>query len=221
MLQQDIEQLADPNFIPDFGSSTVYVIFMIIGIMGYFTIPTVASWIVSAGGTSAYNRNVARAGSIAGNGRRGRCGKRKVTGGKYSNNHISKKQNKYMEFKSLKNIETSFRQIRLFALVFICLCALVTGFAVWNSYSFAEKQRQKIYVLDNGKSLMLALSQDMAQNRPVEAKSHVRRFHELFFTLSPDKGAIESNIKRSLFLRPTRPLSTITRTWRKRATTTG
>ena len=47
-----------------------------------------------------------------------------------------------MEFKSLTNIETSFRQIRLFALVFICLCALVTGFAVWNSYSFAEKQRK-------------------------------------------------------------------------------
>ena len=105
-----------------------------------------------------------------------------------------------MEFKSLTNIETSFRQIRLFALVFICLCALVTGFAVWNSYSFAEKQRQKIYVLDNGKSLMLALSQDMAQNRPIEAKSHVKRFHELFFTLSPDKDAIEGNIKRSLFL---------------------
>ena len=65
MLQKDIEQLSDPNFIPD-GSSTVYVIFMIIGIVGYFTIPTVASWIVSAGGTSAYNRNVARAGSVAG-----------------------------------------------------------------------------------------------------------------------------------------------------------
>lgn len=65
MLQKDIEQLSDPDFIPD-GSSTVYVIFMIIGIVGYFTIPTVASWIVSAGGTSAYNRNVARAGSIAG-----------------------------------------------------------------------------------------------------------------------------------------------------------
>ena len=65
MLQKDIEQLSDPDFIPD-GSSTVYIIFMIIGIVGYFTIPTVASWIVSAGGTSAYNRNVARAGSIAG-----------------------------------------------------------------------------------------------------------------------------------------------------------
>ena len=98
-----------------------------------------------------------------------------------------------MEFKSLKNIETSFRQIRLFTLVFASLCAVVTGFALWKSYSFAEAQRQKIYVLDNGKSLMLALSQDVRQNRPVEAR-------ELFFTLSPDKSAIEGNIRRSLLL---------------------
>ena len=80
-----------------------------------------------------------------------------------------------MEFKSLKNIETSFRQIRLFTLVFACLCAVVTGFALWKSYSFAEAQRQKIYVLDNGKSLMLALSQDVRQNRPVEAREHEPR----------------------------------------------
>ena len=105
-----------------------------------------------------------------------------------------------MEFKSLKNIETSFRQIRLFTLVFASLCAVVTGFALWKSYSFAEAQRQKIYVLDNGKSLMLALSQDVRQNRPVEAREHVRRFHELFFTLSPEKSAIEHNIKRALLL---------------------
>ncbi len=104
-----------------------------------------------------------------------------------------------MEFKSLKNIETSFKQIRLFGIVFVVMCTLITGYAVWNSYAFAEAQRQKIYVLDGGKSLMLALSQD-SQNRPVEAREHVKRFHELFFTLSPDKNAIESNIKRSLFL---------------------
>jgi len=105
-----------------------------------------------------------------------------------------------MEFKSLKTIETSFKQIRFFGIVFICLCAGITGYSLWSSYSFAEKQRQKIYVLDGGKSLMLALSQDLSQNRPVEAKEHVRRFHELFFTLSPDKNAIESNINRALFL---------------------
>lgn len=105
-----------------------------------------------------------------------------------------------MEFKTLRNIENSFRQIRLFAIVFAVLCISVVGFAVWQSYRFAEDQRQKIYVLDNGKSLMLALSQDASINRPVEAKEHVRRFHELFFTLAPEKNAIESNMKRAFNL---------------------
>ena len=105
-----------------------------------------------------------------------------------------------MEFKSLRNIESSFRQIRLFGIVFLSLCAVVTVWSVWNSYRFAEKQREKIYVLDNGKSLMLALSQDLSQNRPAEAREHVRRFHEMFFTLSPEKSAIEHNVKRALLL---------------------
>ena len=98
-----------------------------------------------------------------------------------------------MEFKSLKNIESSFRQIRLFSIVFLASCTLLTGFSVWKSYRFAEAQREKIYVLDEGKSLIMALSQDAARNRPVEAREHVRRLHELFFTLAPDKAAIESN----------------------------
>lgn len=105
-----------------------------------------------------------------------------------------------MEFKSLLNIESNFRQLRLYSLIFAGICALVSIFAVWKSYSFAEAQRQKIYVLDNGKSLLLALSQDLSQNRPVEAREHVRRFHELFFSLSPDKAAIESNINRALLM---------------------
>lgn len=105
-----------------------------------------------------------------------------------------------MEFKSLKNIESSFKQLRIFSIVFLCLCAIIMSYSVWSAYDFAEAQRQKIYVLDNGKSLMLALSQDLSQNRPVEAREHVRRFHELFFTLSPDKAAIESNIQRALLL---------------------
>ena len=105
-----------------------------------------------------------------------------------------------MEFKSLKNIETSFRQIRLFGIIMVSLCACVAIGAVILSLNFAEKQREKIYVLDNGKSLMLALSQDMEQNRPAEAREHVRRFHELFFTLSPDKSAIEHNINRAMSL---------------------
>ncbi|MCS3099236.1 hypothetical protein NXW38_01975 [Bacteroides ovatus] len=45
MLQRDIEQLSDPDFIPD-SSNGVYITFLIIGIIGYFTIPTVSNWIV-------------------------------------------------------------------------------------------------------------------------------------------------------------------------------
>lgn len=72
-----------------------------------------------------------------------------------------------MEFKTLRNIENSFKQIRLYAIVFAILCLAVAAFAVWKSYSFASVQREKIYVLDQGKSLMLALSQDASINRPL------------------------------------------------------
>lgn len=105
-----------------------------------------------------------------------------------------------MEFKSLTNIETSFRQIRLYAFIFAIVCVAVSGYAVYASYSFAKEQREKIYVLDQGKSLMLALSQDASKNRPVEAREHVRRFHELFFTIAPDKDAIEKNMERAFLL---------------------
>ncbi|MFM9403088.1 conjugative transposon protein TraK [Myroides odoratimimus] len=105
-----------------------------------------------------------------------------------------------MEFKSLRNIENSFKQIRLYAIVFASVCLLVVGFAIYKSYDFAKEQREKIYVLDKGKSLMLALSQDASINRPVEAREHVRRFHELFFTLSPEKAAIEGNMQRAFNL---------------------
>ena len=98
----------------------------------------------------------------------------------------------------MKNIESSFRQLRLFGMIFLAACTVVT--VLWSSYSFAEKQREKIYVLDGGKSLMLALSQDLSQKRPAEAREHVRRFHELFFTLAPEKSAIESNVKRALVM---------------------
>ena len=43
--------LQDPNYIPDSGSG-VYIIFLIIGIIGYFTIPTVAEWVIQSGGAA-------------------------------------------------------------------------------------------------------------------------------------------------------------------------
>ncbi|OJX83896.1 MAG: conjugative transposon protein TraJ [Paludibacter sp. 47-17] len=69
MLEQDIALLQDPNYIPD-GSNGIYIVFLIIGIIGYFTIPTVAGWIIQSGGAGAFggavNKTASKAGGIAG-----------------------------------------------------------------------------------------------------------------------------------------------------------
>lgn len=70
MLQSDIDRMqADPDFSLDSGDG-VYIIILIIGIIGYFTIPTVAGWIIQAGGMGGYSRNVnqtaGKAGGLAG-----------------------------------------------------------------------------------------------------------------------------------------------------------
>ncbi|WP_277638559.1 conjugative transposon protein TraJ [Bacteroides graminisolvens] len=67
MLQNDITQLQNnPNFSLEASNGT-YIVFMIIGIVGYFTIPTVAGWIIQAGGSMGnYNRNLGTAGSFTG-----------------------------------------------------------------------------------------------------------------------------------------------------------
>ena len=66
ILQKDIDSLSDPSFIPD-SSSTVYIIFMIIGIIGYFTIPTVTGWIIQAGGAGNFMRNLNQTTTKTGN----------------------------------------------------------------------------------------------------------------------------------------------------------
>ena len=67
MLQKDIQELSDPTFIPD-GSNSVYIIFMLIGIIGYFTIPTVSNWIIQAGGMGNMSRNINSAANKTGSG---------------------------------------------------------------------------------------------------------------------------------------------------------
>ena len=52
-----------------------------------------------------------------------------------------------MEFKSLKNIESNFRLIRICCALFAGLCAAVAVASVGFSYAFAERQRQKIYAV--------------------------------------------------------------------------
>ena len=93
-----------------------------------------------------------------------------------------------------KDIEKSFKSQNRLTVVAVAgslLFALVVGV---YALTFAEKQREKIYVLDQGKSLLLALQTDAILSKDVEIRDHVTRFHELMFTLSPQKQTIQENL---------------------------
>lgn len=103
-------------------------------------------------------------------------------------------------FNSLRNIQKAFALTRIYLILITVFMLLLGGYAIYSSYQFAEAQRNRIYVLENGQPLLLALSHNVEDNRVAEAMSHVRRFHEYFFTISPEKSAIEYNIDKALFL---------------------
>lgn len=103
-------------------------------------------------------------------------------------------------FKSLQNIQKAFELTRIYLILITILTLVLGGYTIYSSYQFAEAQRSKIYVLENGQPLLLALSHNVEENRIAEAKSHVKRFHEYFFTISPEKTAIEYNVNKALFL---------------------
>ena len=86
------------------------------------------------------------------------------------------------------DIQRKFRFI-VYVLVLISLSLMgVSSYIYYESVQLVELSKEKIYVLDNGKSLLVALREDISENRDAEARDHVKRFHELFFTLEPDKN---------------------------------
>ena len=95
------------------------------------------------------------------------------------------------------------RKFRFTVYVLLAVGLALIGFSSFvfiHSLQLVDRSRQKIYVLDNGKSLLLALRADITDNRPAEARDHIKRFHELFFTMEPDKQYIENNTREALYL---------------------
>ena len=102
-------------------------------------------------------------------------------------------------FQKMKNIDSAFRHIRLFSIVFVTACTLISIFIAYKFNDLTSKTSQRIYILANGKALE-AYSADRKDNVPVEARDHVKMFHYYFFSLDPDDKVIESNITKALYL---------------------
>ena len=99
-----------------------------------------------------------------------------------------------------KDIEKSFKGVSRLAVVSVVLSLVFSLVVCISALSYAERQREKIYVLDQGKSLLLALQTDAVMSKEIEVKDHVTRFHELMFTLSPQKQTIQENLDRAFNL---------------------
>jgi len=102
-------------------------------------------------------------------------------------------------FRQLKNIDTAFRQVRLFCLAVVAFCLVVCCFTLYKSFNLVEASQARVYVLADGKA-MEALASGRKDNVAVEARDHVKTFHQLFFTLDPDEKSIRQNIVRALYL---------------------
>lgn len=102
-------------------------------------------------------------------------------------------------FQQLRNIDTAFRHIRLFSFFLMTACTVICCYSVYKSHQAVSEAQERIYILANGKALE-AYSAGRKDNIPVEARDHVKTFHQYFFTLDPDDKAIQSNINKALYL---------------------
>jgi conjugative transposon TraK protein len=102
-------------------------------------------------------------------------------------------------FQQFKNIDSAFKHIKLFSYLLIFACIAIACFAVWKSYESSDNYKKHIYILANGKALE-AIASDRKQNIPVEARDHIKVFHEDFFNLDPDDKQIQVTITKALYL---------------------
>jgi conjugative transposon TraK protein len=102
-------------------------------------------------------------------------------------------------FKETKNIDSSFRHIKIFTFLVVAGCFLLCGFVLYKSYELSARVQDKIYILA-GDQAMEAFASKRKDNLLVEAKSHISLFHIYFFTLDPDDKVIEKNISKALYM---------------------
>src|SRR6478735_3973308 len=102
-------------------------------------------------------------------------------------------------FTKTKNIDTAFRQVRLFTILIALSCFLLCGYVLYKSYELSARVQDKIYILAGDKALE-AYSSGRKDNVPVEARDHVTVFHQYFFTLDPDDKMIDANLSRAMYL---------------------
>lgn len=99
----------------------------------------------------------------------------------------------------IKNIEQKIKLAFTVSILSVASGVLLAIIGFTTGASIASKASQQIYVLKDG-AVTTADRIDRKSSFDIEAKSTVKSFHRLFFTLPPDDKYIENTIKEALYL---------------------
>ena len=102
-------------------------------------------------------------------------------------------------FRQFKNIDSAFKYVRSFCLLIVIGSFGLSCFAIYKTYQVMEDTKGRMYILANGK-ILEAVAGERKENIPVEARDHIKTFHQYFFTLDPDDKVIQDNITKALYL---------------------
>lgn len=102
-------------------------------------------------------------------------------------------------FKPTQNMDHAFKVMRLFMLMVVLGSIILGVYALYSNTVLSAKLQDRVYVLHNGRAVEV-FAASRKENIGVEVRDHVKRFHELFFSLDPDEKAIATTIKKALYL---------------------
>lgn len=100
---------------------------------------------------------------------------------------------------NLLELNKKFKYTRLITIISLVGLITISLLSVIYVNKMEKDFSKRIYVVNKDKQFEAMVS-DINHNRQAEIKYHITRFHELFFTISPDPKAIDENAQRFLYL---------------------
>lgn len=99
----------------------------------------------------------------------------------------------------IKNLENKIKLVGIICSLFLLGCIVISISSIWTARTMVQDSQQKVYVLDGNVPILVQRS-SMDETLDVEAKSHIERFHHLFFTLAPDDKYIKYTMEKAMYL---------------------
>ena len=100
----------------------------------------------------------------------------------------------------IKNIETKVKLATFLSAGCLLAAVLMVVSVSFFAYKQVQNARKSVYIMDGANVPMSAKQTDVQMNREAEYRSHVGRFHSLFFSLTPDDRFMEYQMKQAMYL---------------------